>query len=74
MIQIIAYGLEIGHPAAYCLIFLIVGIPLLAVIILGGSLIIEMLQEKKEKKNKQAALTANVLDVKHLIQVRVRLL
>lgn len=52
MIQIIAYGLEIGHPAAYCLIFLIVGIPLLAVILLGGSLIIEMLQEKKEKKNK----------------------
>ena len=49
MIQIIAYGLEIGHPAAYCLIFLILGIPLLAIILLGGALVFEKLQEKKNK-------------------------
>jgi len=49
MIQIIAWGLTIGHPAAYCLIFLILGIPLLAAILLGGALVFEMLQEKKNK-------------------------
>lgn len=50
MIQVLAWGLEVGHPAAYLLIFLILGIPLLAVILLGVGLIIDMLQEKREKK------------------------
>ena len=49
MIQIIAYGLAIGHPAAYCLIFLILGIPLLAAVLLGGALVFEILQDKKNK-------------------------
>ena len=48
MLQIIAYGLEIGHPAAYCLIFLILGIPLLAAILLGGAIVIDILQEKNK--------------------------
>ena len=47
MIQMLAYGLAIGHPAAYCIIFLILGIPLLAIVLIGGALIIEKLQEKK---------------------------
>ena len=51
MIQVIAHGLEIGHPAAHCLIFLILGIPLLAVILLGGGLVIDILRERKERKN-----------------------
>ncbi len=50
MMQVIAYGLEIGHPAAYCLIFVILGIPLLAVILLGGGLIIDTLRERKKEK------------------------
>ena len=49
MIQILAYGLEIGHPAAYCIIFLILGIPLLEIVLFGGALIIEKLQEKRNK-------------------------
>ena len=48
MLQIIAYGLEIGHPAAYCLIFLILGIPLLAAVLLGGAIVIDILQEKNK--------------------------
>lgn len=54
MVQIIAYGLETGHPAAYCLLFLILGIPLLAIILFGGELVIDRLREKK----KQAVSTA----------------
>lgn len=50
MIQIIAYGLEIGHPAAYFLIFLIVGIPLLAIILFVGELVIDKLRQKKREK------------------------
>lgn len=48
MVQIIAYGLETGHPAAYCLLFLILGIPLLAIILFGGELVIDRLREKKK--------------------------
>ena len=51
MIQVIAYGLEIGHPIAYCIIFLLLGIPLLMVILLGEGLIVDMLRERKERKN-----------------------
>ena len=51
MIQLIAWGLEVGHPVAYCLIFLILGIPLLAVILLGGALVIEILRERKERRH-----------------------
>lgn len=51
MMQVIAYGLEIGHPAAYCLIFLILGIPLLAVILLSGALAIDILRERKERRH-----------------------
>lgn len=49
MIQLLAWGLEVGHPAAYLFIFLILGIPLLAIVLLGGALVIEKLQEKKNK-------------------------
>lgn len=52
MIQVIAHGLEIGHPIAYCIIFLMLGIPLLTVILLGWDLVIDALREKR--KNKQA--------------------
>lgn len=48
MVQIIAYGLEIGHPAAYCLIFLLLGIPFLAIVLFGGELVIDRLREKKK--------------------------
>jgi len=51
MIQVLAHGLEIGHPAAYCIIFLMLGIPLLTVILLGEGLIADMLRERKERKN-----------------------
>ena len=51
MIQVIAHGLEIGHPVAYCIIFLLLGIPLLAVILLGEELVTDMLRERKERKN-----------------------
>jgi len=51
MIQALAWGLEVGHPVAYCLIFLMLGIPLLAVILLGEGLIIDTLRERKERKN-----------------------
>lgn len=51
MIQVLAHGLEVGHPAAYCIIFLMLGIPLLAVILLGGELIIDRLRERKERNN-----------------------
>lgn len=33
MMNLIAWGLEVGHPAAYLLIFMIVGMPLVAIII-----------------------------------------
>jgi len=48
--MLIAWGLEVGHPFAYLLIVLIVGIPLLTVILLGGDLVIDKLRERKEKK------------------------
>lgn len=50
MVQIIAYGLEIGHPAAYCLLFLIVGIPLLAIVLFGEELVIDRLREKRNRR------------------------
>ena len=53
MIQIIAHGLDIGHPAAYFMIFLIIGMPLLELILVGGALIIEILHTKKEDKNRR---------------------
>ena len=33
MMNLIAWGLEVGHPAAYFLIFMIVGMPLAFIII-----------------------------------------
>jgi len=33
MMNLIAWGLEVGHPAAYFLIFMIVGMPLISIII-----------------------------------------
>ena len=33
MMNLIAWGLEVGHPAAYLLIFMIVGMPLVSIII-----------------------------------------
>ena len=53
MIQTLAWGLEVGHPVAYCIIFLLLGIPLLMVILLGWGLIIDALRERKEKINRR---------------------
>ena len=50
MIQVIAHGLEIGHPIAYCIIFLLLGIPLLTIILLGWDLVIDALREKRKNK------------------------
>lgn len=51
MIQAFAWGLEVGHPAVYLLIFMLIGIPLLAIILLGGQQIIDKWKEKKKKND-----------------------
>jgi len=34
MIYVFAYGLDVGHPAAYALVAVLVGIPLLEIVVL----------------------------------------
>lgn len=47
MIQAFAWGLEVGHPFAYFLIFMLIGIPLLAIILFGGQQIIDKWKDKR---------------------------
>lgn len=47
MIRALAWGLEVGHPFAYFLIFMLIGIPLLAIILFGGQQIIDKWKERR---------------------------
>lgn len=47
--NVIAKALEVGHPAAYLLIFLILGIPLTDIIISIGMCIYDKIKEKVKK-------------------------
>ena len=49
--RLIAWGLEVGHPFAYFLIFILIGIPLLAIILLGGQQIIDKWKERKKEND-----------------------
>ncbi len=49
MIQRIAFGLEVGHPFAYLLVFMLVGYPIICLLILG---IVDLI-DKWKKKNKK---------------------
>ena len=47
--SLIAWGLEVGHPAAYLLIFMLIGIPLLFIIITVIQNLIDKIKEKKRR-------------------------
>ena len=47
--ELIAWGLEVGHPAAYLLIFMLIGIPLLFIIITVIQNLIDKIKEKKRR-------------------------
>ena len=47
--RLIAWGLEVGHPAAYLLIFMLIGIPLLFIIITVIQNLIDKIKEKKRQ-------------------------
>lgn len=49
--RLIAWGLEVGHPFAYFLIFMLIGIPLLAIILFGGQQIIDKWKERKKEND-----------------------
>lgn len=51
MIQVIAHGLEIGHPAAYCIVVICIGIPLLQIILFIGADVIDKWKERKKKND-----------------------
>jgi len=51
MIQAIAWGLEVGHPFAYCLIFIFIGIPIIEIVTLVVYDIIDKWKEKKKKND-----------------------
>lgn len=51
MIQAIAWGLEVGHPAAYLLIFILIGIPIIEIVTWVGYDIIDKWKEKKKKND-----------------------
>lgn len=48
MLNAIAWGLEVGHPFAYLLVFLLVGYPILCLIILGVMHLIEKIKNKSK--------------------------
>ena len=47
--SLITWGLEVGHPAAYLLIFMLIGIPLLFIIITVIQNLIDKIKEKKRR-------------------------
>lgn len=47
--SLIAWGLKVGHPAAYLLIFMLIGIPLLFIIITVIQNLIDKIKEKKRR-------------------------
>lgn len=49
MIQAFAWGLEVGHPFAYFLIFMLIGFPIIGIVIWGTCDIIDKWKERKKK-------------------------
>lgn len=45
--QLIAHGLEVGHPAAYCLVFLLTIYPILGIV---SWYVIDKISEWRKKK------------------------
>lgn len=51
MIQAFAWGLEVGHPFAYFLIFMLIGIPIIGIVTWVGCDIIDKWKEKRKKND-----------------------
>lgn len=51
MIQAFAWGLEVGHPAAYLLIFMLIGIPIIGIVVWTALDIIDKWKEKRKKND-----------------------
>ena len=49
MVQLLAWGLEVGHPFAYFLIFMLIGIPIIGIVTWT---VLDMVDEWKERKKK----------------------
>jgi len=51
MIQAFAWGLEVGHPFAYFLIFMLIGIPIIGIVVWTVLDIIDKWKEKRKKND-----------------------
>lgn len=51
MVQLLAWGLEVGHPFAYFLVFMLIGIPIIGIVTWAGCDIIDKLKERKKKND-----------------------